>query len=270
MPSASYSFIDVAILDDVRQRFADGDALAILTTDLDQVIWANGPGAALLGYPDIEAIIGEEPGLSLAAKRQIMATSGYPHIGRDRNLLVRIASGTTSRAVNFLASALPLPDGEEAILLAVPAERGGARGDRELAQRAIGGLEGHGQFAALVGAEGEIEAASSGFAALGIAPQTLSELVAEVGMARDRLVKRMIRSAKGLLPAGIARLADEPARHLLIVVDEQQLRRDGRSRTRGRSTGPACRSRAPGYRRPRRLNPEAAPPAAESQDAAPA
>lgn len=57
MPS-EYSFLDVAVLDAVRQRFAAGDAIAILSVDLEQVIWANGPGAAMFGYPDIEAIIG--------------------------------------------------------------------------------------------------------------------------------------------------------------------------------------------------------------------
>lgn len=222
MPSASYSFIDVAILDEIRQRFAAGDALIILTRDLDQVIWTNGPGAALLGYSNIETALDEEPGLSIAARRQIMATSGFPHIGRDRSLLVRLASGMTSRAVSFLASALTLPDGEDAILLAVAAAQGGARGENEIAKRAIGGLDGHGQFAAFIGEDGAIEAASEGFEALGIAPQTLSELTAEVGMARDRVVKRMIRSGKGLLPAGMARLADAPARHLLILIDEQQ------------------------------------------------
>ena len=65
MPSASYSFIDVVVLDEVRERFAAGDALAILSTDLDQVIWANGPGAALFGHDDIEAIIGAPSRLGL-------------------------------------------------------------------------------------------------------------------------------------------------------------------------------------------------------------
>ena len=48
MPS-EYSFLDVAVLDAVRQRFAAGDAIAILSEDLEQVIWANGPGAAEIG-----------------------------------------------------------------------------------------------------------------------------------------------------------------------------------------------------------------------------
>ena len=70
MPS-EYSFLDVAVLDAVRQRFAAGDAIAILSTDLEQVIWANGPGAAVFGYPDIEAIIGASAQLPLIARRQI-------------------------------------------------------------------------------------------------------------------------------------------------------------------------------------------------------
>ena len=105
MPSDSYSFLDVAVLDPVRQRFATGDALAILSGDLEQVIWTNGPGAALFGYPDIETIIGASAGLPPIARRQIMATSGFPEIGSDRAILVRLAAGVTSHAVAFLASA---------------------------------------------------------------------------------------------------------------------------------------------------------------------
>ncbi len=226
MPSASYSFIDVAILDDVRQRFAAGDALAILTTDLDQVIWANGPGAALLGYPDIESIIGEPPLLGPTAKRQIMATSGFPRIGRDRNLAVRLATGVSSRAVNFTASALTLPDGEDAILLAVSAVQAGGRSDGDIAERAISGLNERGQFAALIDAQGAVEAASQGFAGLGISQKTLSDMVVEVSGERERLVKRMVPGAERSFPAGLARLVDEPARHLLVVIDERQFADD--------------------------------------------
>ncbi len=97
----------------VRQRFAAGDAIAILSADLEQVIWANGPGAAVFGYPDIEAIIGASAQLPLIARRQIMATRGFPQIGSDRAITVRLATGMTSRAVGFLASAVTMPDGEK-------------------------------------------------------------------------------------------------------------------------------------------------------------
>ncbi|MCV3242194.1 PAS domain S-box protein [Mesorhizobium sp. ZC-5] len=222
MPSATYSFIDIVVLDDVRERFAAGDSLAILSTDLEEVIWANGPGAAVFGYPDIEAIIGASTRLGLVARRQIMATAGYPDIGRDKGLAVRLATGMTSQAVSFLASAITLPDGEQAILLAVPAGRTASHSEQQRAERTIGGLNEPGHFAALVDSGGTIVAAPPGFSELGIAAETLTGLVAEVKNDADRLVKRLIPARSGRLPAGFARLTDAPALHLLVVIDEIQ------------------------------------------------
>ena len=218
MPSGQYSYIDIAALDPVRRRFAAGDAMAILTPGLDEVIWANGPGAALFGFSDIESIIGAEPQMGFAAKRQIMATSAYPKIGKDRAVTVRLASGMTSRAVAFIASEIVLPDGEDAILLAVPAAAGAGRSPAEMAARAIAGLDQAGQYAAIVDAAGGVVAASPGFGELRITTDTLAAMVAEAD--GDRLVKRMIPAAAALLPAGFLRLIDDPATHLLAVIDE--------------------------------------------------
>ena len=171
MAQASYSFLDVAALDEVRERFAAGDALVILSGDLEEVIWANGPGAALFGHADVEAILGAEAPLGAAAKRQIAAISGFPAIGRDRALLVRVAIGVSSQALPLLASAVTLPDGEKAILLAQPAAAGGPAGARRLPERAIGGFAAAGHFLAFVDADGVVEAASAGFARLGLTPE---------------------------------------------------------------------------------------------------
>ncbi|MBZ9769184.1 PAS domain S-box protein [Mesorhizobium sp. CA6] len=221
MPPENYSFLDVAVLDAVRQRFAAGDALAILSVDLEQVIWANGPGASAFGYPDIEAIIGASARLPLIARRQIMATSGFPDIGSDRAVTVRLATGMESRAVGFLASAVTMPDGEAAIMLAVPAAQTTSRSAGEIASRAIGGFTEAGHFIAFVDAKGEVEAASDGFAALGIEPRTLAALVADVASSGDRIVKRLVPGTDTAYPAGFARLTD--TRHLLVVIDEAQL-----------------------------------------------
>jgi PAS domain S-box-containing protein len=222
MPSDSYSFLDVAVLDAVRQRFAAGDALVILAADLEQVLWANGPGAALFGYPDIERIIGESSGLSAVARRQIMATSGYPEIGSDRSLMVRLTSGMTSRAVGFFASSIVLPDGERAILLAAPSEQGEQASAADRTAKAIGGFAEDGHFLAFIDGAGEIEAASADFSNLGISASTLAGLVREVANERDRIVKRIVTAGRKSYPAGIARLTDDPARHLLVVIDEGQ------------------------------------------------
>ncbi len=221
MPSENYSFLDVAVLDAVRQRFAAGDAIAILSADLEQVIWANGPGAAVFGYPDIEAIIGASAQLPLIARRQIMATTGFPKIGSDRSITVRLATGMTSRAVGFLASAVTMPDDEAAIMLAVPAAQTGSRTAAEIAARAISGFTEDGHFIAFIDAAGTVEAASDGFAALAIRPQTLAALVADVASQDDRIVKRLVPGGATSYPAGFARLTE--SRHLLVVIDEDQL-----------------------------------------------
>ena len=220
MPSVDYSFLDVAVLDAVRGRLAAGDAIVILSTDLSEIIWANGPGAALFGHADIEAIVGTESGLTFAARRQIMSTRGYPRIGRDRAIIVRLTQGFGS--TSFLASAISLPDGEDALMLVVPAEDMGAP-EAEVAARAISGFSTPGHLVALLDRNGAIEAASRDFGALGIAPQVLADLVAEVSGEPDRVVKKIIEAGATRLPAGIARLRDDPARHLLVVIDEDRL-----------------------------------------------
>ncbi|MEQ8298185.1 MAG: histidine kinase dimerization/phospho-acceptor domain-containing protein [Nitratireductor sp.] len=222
MASSDYSFIDIAVMDEVRSRFAAGDALAILSADIGEVIWANGPGAKLFGYPDIEAIMGAETGLTVAQRRQIAATPGFPEIGRERPLALRLSSGSTSRAVTFLATGLGLPDGERAILLAAPAPAATARDPETVQRRAISGFTEAGYFAALIDENGTVLAAAPGFDTLEIAPATLCDLVQEVADEPDRLVKRRIAAHSGNIPAGMARLTDAPALHLLIAVDDAE------------------------------------------------
>lgn len=214
MAQASYSFLDVAALDEVRERFAAGDALVMLSADLSEVIWANGPGAALFGQREVEAIFGAEAPLGAAARRQIAALRGFPAIGRDRPLLVRITLGISSEAQRFLASAVTLPDGEAAILLAQPVAEG--MQEKALAS-AIGGFSESGHFIAFVGAEGQVEAASPAFERLGLTTEALAE-VARGATDGNRIAKRLLNGRRGPLPAGLARLTT--TRNLIVVIDE--------------------------------------------------
>ena len=218
MAQRDYSFLDIAVLDEVRACFTAADAIAILSTDLGEVIWANGPGAALFGHGDIESIMGAETGLPYAARRQIMAAPGFPEIGTDRPLTVRLASGMTSRIVGFLGSRLVLPGGEPAILLVVPYTQGASRTPAEVAARAIGGFGEAGHHVAFVDEMGRIEAASQGFEDLGIGSSTLEALVEEAAAADDRLVKRLITAGTQEIAAGMARLRDDPLLCLFVAV----------------------------------------------------
>ena len=215
--SSSYSFLDVAVLDAVRRRFAAGDALVVLSADLERALWANGPGAALFGQPDIETFVGAGSVLPPVARRQLTATRGFPAIGVDRAITLRLVTGMTSQAVPMTASAIAMPDGEDAILLAAPAASTDAG---EIAGLALGGFTDEGEFLAFIDGQGSVEAASDGFAALGIAQDTLAALVRQVAGQSDRTVKRLIAGGRRSYPAGMACLSDEPARHLLVVIDD--------------------------------------------------
>ena len=116
-----------------------------------------------------------------------------------------------------------LPDGEEAILLSVPAAHSPAR-EAEIAADAISGFMEAGHMAAFVDGRGNIEAATTGLSSLGITRQTLAELVEDAERSGRRLVKRRIPAGDTMIPAGIARLRDMPARHLLVVIDQRAQR----------------------------------------------
>ncbi|MGQ2910091.1 MAG: ATP-binding protein [Aliihoeflea sp.] len=216
MTAATYSFIDIAVLGGVRDRFARGDALVLLSPDLERVLWANGPGAALFGIGDIESAMDSPAGLSVQAMRQIASLSGYPRIGAERTVSLRLAQGMASRMTTFQAAQIRLPRGELAILLAIPAS---LRGEARM-KAAISGIEDAGYAAALVDAEGAVAATTSGFDQLGLGRTTLWTLVQDVSREHDRLVKKLVTVEGGTLPVGFARLTDEPALHLLLTSNE--------------------------------------------------
>ncbi|WP_127519939.1 PAS domain S-box protein [Mesorhizobium sp. Z1-4] len=222
MPPRSYSYLDVSALDGVREKIVEGAAALVLPATLDEVIWANGAGAALFGHSGVATFVGGDPEFAPGAKRQITATPGFPAVRSGRPIAVRLAKGVSSQTVMFQAETVALPDGEKAILLSVPDPLADTRTAEERAGRAIAGLATDGGGVALVDATGRITAASRGFDGLGISAGTLEGLAVEVAGEADRLVKRLVPTSKGELPAGIVRLADVPALSLLMIANDAE------------------------------------------------
>jgi PAS domain S-box-containing protein len=214
MPSGAYSFIDVAVLDAVRTRFAAGAALAVLDAGLDRILWANGAGAAILGHEDIAGALGAPSGLPPLARRQIASARGLSRNDELAKVGVRLGGGLSSRVTTVEAGRIVMPNGEDAMLVVLDA------GGDDSAARALDGFAQSGFFAALVDQDGAVTASSDGVERLEIAPAALARLVAQVRTEADRLVKRPVEARDGLLPAGIARLADDPALHLVLAIDE--------------------------------------------------
>lgn len=211
---AGSSFIDIAVREPMRARFAAGDALILLDETLDTVIWANGAGAALLGHEMVEAAIGAETGFSAAARRQIMATPGFPAIGGNRTVIVRIGQAP-SRAVLFRASGVALDDGLMAILLAAP-----LADTARAAEQVVAGLSGPGEEAAFLDEDGGLLAATPGFDTLAPEADVIGRLVALAAGETDRLVKRIVEGRQGRVGIGLARLDDAPERYLMVLVED--------------------------------------------------
>jgi PAS domain S-box-containing protein len=220
MASGTYPFIDIAVLDEIREHFANGDALVVVSQDLQNVIWANGQGASMLGYASIDEILGGGAVLGIQARRQLMALDGFPAIGHGRTVSLRVAFGLSSRILTFQASDLTLPRGEQAILLSI-ANADRASSGKQIAALAIKGFGDRTTHAAMIDANGGVIAASQQFARLELNDKILGDLVREVRLERDRLVKRPVQTAKGAVPTGIARLTDSPAMHLLFAIEPE-------------------------------------------------
>lgn len=245
MTSRSYSFIDIAALDKVREKFAGGAAIAVVTTDLETTIWANGPGAALFGHDDVESLIGSKPEFGKLALRQLRGLHQFPNIRDNSTVALRIESGLKSRAVVLQASHLVLSPGEDAIMLAAdpsPSERT----IEARAKNAIAGFTRQGHCAAYIGETGNIVARTDGFDELNVPADVIAGLVEEVAGEQDRLVKRLIPVSGGHAPAGIVRLADDPGEHLLVVVaDSDSIGRWEKPASQSDTVAPAIEQTVP-------------------------
>ncbi len=218
MPAVQYPFIDVAVHENVRDHFAAGDAVVLFSPDLQAPLWANGAGAGLFGYSSIYDFLDQGPNRADVAFRQIEAASRQLREKGDvRHVTIRVASGF-QRVVIQARCALIEVHGQSTVLFsaAVEARRLNAAAR---AARMIEGFDDPETHMAVLGADGEIVAASSGFAALEISPQTARSLTGAASTEPSRLIKRPIPTIKGYLPAAIGMPSDDPALFLLFTVD---------------------------------------------------
>lgn len=219
MPAKSYPFIDIAVHERVREHFARGDAAVLFSPDMNQVLWSNGEGAGLFGLPSIYDFIDTGANRGDAAYRQMEAAARQlERSGDRRSFLMRIASGFQRASVSASVEMITVRPGETAILFTAP--RGGKPLSAEVrAARMISGFDDPDTHMAVLDGDGAILAASPGFDALAMTPQTCRSLVSAVSRDSDWLLKRPIPTGKGHLPAAIGKLSESPALHLLFAVE---------------------------------------------------
>ncbi len=219
MPAVQYPFIDIAVHARVRERFSRGEAMVLFSADLARLLWANGAGAALFGHTAVYDLLDQGVSHADITFRQLEATARQlGAVGDQKGLVIRIAKGFQRVQAPAAAELIRLASGEKAILFSVPVSTRPLTAGASAAQM-LQGLDDPDTHMAVIGAEGEVIAASPGFASLGITQQAARTLITLAGAHPDRMVKRPVATGRGYLPAAFGKLNDNPALHLLFAVE---------------------------------------------------
>ena len=218
MPVIQYPFIDIAVHERVRERFAAGDAMVLFSSDMSMPLWANGQGANLFGHQSVYDFLDQGPGAQNVAFRQIEGTGRrLQALGDTGKVAIRIPSGFRRIVVN--ASCERIEIGGAPVILFAAHVGSGEISQSDCAARMIEGLDDPDTHMAVLDDNGRVIAASAAFDELALTPQTTRMLVTMAGSDPGRLVKRPISTAKGYLPTATGKLSDAPALHLLLVVE---------------------------------------------------
>ncbi|MBY3135270.1 ATP-binding protein [Rhizobium laguerreae] len=219
MPAVQYPFIDIAVHARVRERFSRGEAMVLFSADLARLLWANGAGAELFGHSAVYDLLDQGVDRADITFRQLeTAARQLTDIGDSRSLMIRVAKGFQRAQVQAAAELIRLSQGEKAILFSVPVSAKPLAAGASAAQM-LQGLDDPDTHMAVIGANGEVIAASPGFASLGISEQTAKTLINLAGAHPDRLVKRPVATGRGNLPAAVGKLSDDPVLNLLFAVE---------------------------------------------------
>ncbi|MBX4976475.1 PAS domain S-box protein [Rhizobium lentis] len=219
MPAVQYPFIDIAVHARVRERFSRGEAMVLFSADLARLLWANGAGAELFGHAAVYDLLDQGVDRTEITFRQLeTAARQLTDVGDNRSLMIRVAKGFQRVQVQAAAELIRLSSGEKAILFSVPVSARPLTSGASAAQM-LQGLDDPDTHMAVIGANGEVIAASPGFASLAISGETAKTLINLAGAHPDRLVKRPVATGRGYLPAAVGKLSDEPALNLLFAVE---------------------------------------------------
>src|SRR3546814_3004789 len=217
MPVIQYPFIDIAVHERVRERFAAGDAMVLFSSDMGMPLWANGQGANLFGHQSVYDFLDQGPGAQNVAFRQIEgAGRRLQALGDTGKVAIRIPSGFRRIVVD--ASCERIEIGGAPVILFSAHVGNGEISPSDCAARMIEGLDDPYTHMAVLDGNGSIVAASAAFDELALTPQTTRMLVTMAGSDPGRLVKRPIATAKGSLPTATGKLSDAPALPLLLVL----------------------------------------------------
>jgi len=213
-----YPFIDLAVHEEIRERFADGDALIVASPDLRTIYWANGQASDLFGYSDIYDLLEDGIEEQPALKRQIAGAIIGLARKTEQDFMIRVTNGFKRMAITAKAKLIELPGGKAAVLISSDGAYVG-RTDEARGKQIISGFEGTDTHVAVLNAAGKLVAGSPSFIEAEIDSGDLAKMVHDVVGEKDRLIKRMVETPRGSIAAAIGRLTDDPTLHLVFAIE---------------------------------------------------
>ena len=223
MAPTNYPYLDLTVLPEIRPHVITSRAVMLYDDGFTTVLWANGEGTSLLGSPVLRDLLNSKLSLNAAMSRQISSAIEQLDDHDEVSAVVRIGRVLRSHLLGFNVQRIKLPGGETAVLMVTEELHGRSHTEQDMARTAVDCLDGYSHASAILTANGDLVATSEHFSALEVSPGELANLAREVSTEDDRLVKRLIATTNGSLAAGIARLSDDPASHILIIADTDEI-----------------------------------------------
>lgn len=224
MHRSKHSYLDLSVLAEPRRYMLSSDAAILFGPAFDRVLWANAVGSRFFGGKHIGDLLEATISPSHPIVRQIAEAALEVDRGETLVRGFRFPQGDKRVFLQGEISRIAIAENEEAVLFACAGPEAGRERDvTALAEQAVDALTDFAEAAAVLDGDGQALAASGSFAAFGIAETDLRALVESAAKEADRLVKRSLTtpSDKGgedtMLAAGVARIADDPARFLLVL-----------------------------------------------------
>lgn len=223
MTDILYPFIDLAVHAAIRDRFTEGDALAIVSTDFNSIIWTNGPAAKLFNHKTIYDFM-DEGFIDSKKTRKKLRETAQQLIANDviKSANLQILPTKKGNELDLTLELISLPQGEQAILVIVNTDNASARGIFDV-DHIISGFDDEETCVAVLGKQGQILGATEQFYALDVSLSERRSMSEDVSSEDDRLIKRRLKTAKGDLPAAIGHLSENPDMYLLFAIDDTKL-----------------------------------------------
>jgi len=219
MQGQDHSYLDLSVLPDVSEHILSPAPVVLINQELNGILWANAAGARLFGGTGVVQLLAAALNESQSFTRQL--SNAIAQMGSTERIIrgFRLEKNEVSTLLQFEISNVALSDGTHAFLVInLNDEAEDEIVEYFLANDAVKSLEGFADASAILDNHGLIISASEGFGEIGPDDKLLENIIKELELEEDRLIKRPMQSHAGeTVVAGLAKFQENPSRSLMVL-----------------------------------------------------